>query len=341
MVMALVLHWYDFVCFAIVAGAIFGSLWVLRQKEGAGKRDDETKYESLLVEGSDGNEFVGVTRSGHVSSTQLWMSCWHGVDPEWLMATRVASAFIMAGFLGWDIHRYDTSIFIYYTEWTFTLTIAYFVLGTIVSIHGCWVYAKLPNENEEGNGFSKEDLEECMSKSITFREKKMKGAIKLQSCVVQEEIQRRAGVWGYLMQTAYQTCAGAVVLTDIVFWGLIVPFLKIQHFSLNLLMGCMHSLNAIFLLLDTALNSMPFPWFRLSYFVLWSCLYIIFQWILHACGYSLWPYPFLELSTPWAPMWYFCLSLVHIPCYGFYALIVKAKNTIFPRLFPHAYIRSY
>eukprot|EP00268_Persea_americana_P024753 TRINITY_DN24164_c0_g1_i34.p1 TRINITY_DN24164_c0_g1~~TRINITY_DN24164_c0_g1_i34.p1 ORF type:complete len:281 (+),score=24.31 TRINITY_DN24164_c0_g1_i34:359-1201(+) len=280
--MALAVYWYDFVCFAIVGGAIIGSLWVLRQKEGAGKRDNDTKYESLLVHGSDGNEFLGLTRSGHVSSSQLWMSCWNGVHPECLLATRLVSAFIMAGFLAWDIFHYHSSIFIYYTEWTFTLTIAYFVLGTLVSVHGCRVYSNLPIENEDES-----DLEESRYTSITLRTNKIRAAIKLESCLVQEEIERRAGFWGYLMQTVYQTCAGAVMLTDIVFWCLIVPFLSIEHFKLNLLMGCMHTLNAVFLLFDTALNSMPFPWFRLAYFVLWSCIYVIFQWILHACGYSL------------------------------------------------------
>lgn len=85
------------------------------------------------------------------------------------------------------------------------------------------------------------------------------------------------------------------------------------------LMCCMHTLNAAFLLLDTSLNSLvsisicqpcsrttgftmsislsvywcpfhllffqPFPWFRLSYFVLWSCIYVIFQWVIHALGF--------------------------------------------------------
>lgn len=32
----------------------------------------------------------------------------------------------------------------------------------------------------------------------------------------------------------------------------------------------------------------PFPWFRMAYFVLWSSIYVAFQWILHACGFSWW-----------------------------------------------------
>ncbi|KAF6172225.1 hypothetical protein GIB67_024847, partial [Kingdonia uniflora] len=178
-------------------------------------------------------------------------------------------------------------------------------LGSIISAHGCWEY----------------------SNSIVAVNN-------------EEEIEKRAGFWGYMMQTLYQTCAGAVFLTDIVFWCIIVPFIKIKRLQLSVLMGCSHTFNAVFLLLDTSLNSLPFPWFRLSYFVLWSCLYVIFQWVIHACGFSWWPYPFLELSTPWAPLWYVCLALIHLPCYSLYALIVKAKNSFFSRWFPLAYVRA-
>lgn len=99
----------------------------------------------------------------------------------------------------------------------------------------------------------------------------------------------------------------------------------------------------------------PFPWFRAAYFVIWSCVYVTVQWILHACGMSWygqftpspffffffchfqsvkyflssdvlveelfnlswfsprWPYPFLDLDTPWAPLWYnFAIVFVNL-----------------------------
>eukprot|EP00262_Sarcandra_glabra_P013427 TRINITY_DN3715_c0_g1_i2.p1 TRINITY_DN3715_c0_g1~~TRINITY_DN3715_c0_g1_i2.p1 ORF type:complete len:342 (-),score=12.44 TRINITY_DN3715_c0_g1_i2:264-1289(-) len=340
--MALVIFWYDFICFAIIAASISGSIWVIRRREGAGRCEDDSKYESLLAAQATTHEgFIAVSPRGHVGSVQLWTSCWRGVHPAWLLATRFVSAVAMAGFLGWDIEAYDLSIYVYYTEWTFTLVIVYFAVGTIVSAHGCWAYStQYLNKNEERDGFLEGDLEDSKSTTISFRTNKIRRTIKLQSLQEQEDVERRAGFWGYLMQIAYQTSAGAVMLTDIVFWFIIVPFLSIGHFKLNLLMGSMHALNLVFLLLDTALNSLPFPWFRMSYFVLWSCLYVIFQWVLHACGFSWWPYPFLELDTPWAPLWYFCLALIHIPCYGLYYLVAKTKDSILSKLFPHAYIRS-
>ncbi|GMI85846.1 hypothetical protein like AT2G47115 [Hibiscus trionum] len=263
----------------------------------------------------------------------LWKPQWRNLNPCWLLCYRAFAFICMASILFQQVVlERGAFAFYFYTQWTFALVMVYFAMGTVFSAYGCWVClnTSLP-ENGESDEFLKRDVEEnCATDEI-----------ELQSRFAQEEFQQRAGFWGYLMQIIYQTCAGAVILTDIVFWCVLVPFLSNSHLGLNMLMGSMHSLNAVFLIIDTLLNSLPFPWLRLAYFVQWSCLYVVFQWVLHACGFTWWPYPFLELNTPWAPLWYFALSVVHIPCYGIYALIVKAKNSILPKLFPHAFVRSY
>ncbi|KNA07747.1 hypothetical protein SOVF_169080, partial [Spinacia oleracea] len=115
------------------------------------------------------------------------------------------------------------------------------------------------------------------------------------------------------------TSAGASVLTDLVFWCVLVPTMAGKQFELTL----------------------PFKWFGFLYFILWSTAYTTFQWIIHACGVTWWPYPFLDLSTPWAPLWYFALAVVHVPCYAVYIMLVKGKDSIFSKLFPRAFVRSY
>ncbi|THG18748.1 hypothetical protein TEA_012451 [Camellia sinensis var. sinensis] len=96
----------------------------------------------------------------------------------------------------------------------------------------------------------------------------------------------------------------AVILTDCVFWIIIVPILELKDYNLNFLIISMHTTNAVFLLGDTALNSLRFPWFRISYFILWTSFYVVFQWIVHASVSLWWPYPFLDLSSPFSPLWY-------------------------------------
>ncbi|RDX57730.1 hypothetical protein CR513_63006, partial [Mucuna pruriens] len=334
--MALEVEWYDLVCIGIIGVSFLGALWVLWMKEGASKGDLGTLDETLL-----GIVVPKGIAMGHVSATQLWTSCWRGVHPLYILATRFFSFVILVVLLSLDVREYDASIFVYYTEywlrwqvpvcafililsvmtalmhivkakpqplyhnqlwipcwiklsplwlflyrafaflclarihfdiialdgafsfyfytqWTFTLVMIYFALGTIISAHGCWQYLNQPPlENEEMAEFLRRDLEDSMStNSIAYKEKETKGSIRLQSQYVEEEFKQRVGFWGYLMQIIYQTSAGASILTDIVFWCVIVPFLSISHFKLNMLMGCMHSLNAVFLLLDTALSNL-------------------------------------------------------------------------------------
>lgn len=160
--------------------------------------------------------------------------------------------------------------------------------------------------------------------------------VSIRGCRIPDE---KLGFLDNLLQIVYQASAGAVMLTDVVFWCLLLPFMTGENFQLTLLIAAMHSVNAIFLVLESALNRMPFTWFGLVYFVFWSCSYMVFQWLIHACCVSWWPYPFLDLSTPWAPLWYLALALVHIPCYGFYVLLTKAKHAAFSKCFPQAFLR--
>ncbi|KAJ0436474.1 hypothetical protein HanHA300_Chr16g0591211 [Helianthus annuus] len=50
----------------------------------------------------------------------------------------------------------------------------------------------------------------------------------------------------------------------------------------------MHSVDAV-LLLDIFLNRQRFPFFCLAYFGPWTCVFVVFQWIVHACV-SMWWY---------------------------------------------------
>uniref|UniRef100_A0A803QJ03 Reverse transcriptase Ty1/copia-type domain-containing protein n=1 Tax=Cannabis sativa TaxID=3483 RepID=A0A803QJ03_CANSA len=128
--------------------------------------------------------------------------------------------------------------------------------------------------------------------------------------------------------------AGAVMLTDSVFWFIIVPFLTIKDYNLSFMNVNLHSFNAILLLGDTALNCLQVPAFRITFFILWTGAFVIFQWIIHACVSFWWPYPFLDLSSPYAPVWYLLVAVMHIPCYGSFVLIVKMKRYLLTKWFP-------
>ncbi|XP_057871236.2 uncharacterized protein LOC131077716 isoform X1 [Cryptomeria japonica] len=279
----------------------------------------------------------------NVYDEDLWRPCFNTIKPAGFLAFRAIAFFLMVGILSSDAILSGVFIFYFYTQWTFTLVIIYFGLATLISAKGCRQLAKndsIRNQDVRAN-FLKTDLEQEAHVTESPGKNLDGDSVKLQSHQEREEQKKRAGFWGYAMQIIFQTCAGAVMMTDIVFWFIIVPFLTNEHFRLNPLMGSMHSVNALFLVIDAALNSMSFPWFRGAYFVLWTALYVVFQWILHACGLTWWPYPFLELSTPWAPLWYFGLAIVCLVCYTIFTFLIKAKEKNFPKWFPYAYQRLH
>lgn len=111
--MALEVEWYDFVCFGIVGMAFVAALWVLWINEGDTQSDYGILGETLLVE----NEVLLPKAIGYVTTSQLWTSCWRGVHPLLLLATRFLSVVIMAILLSSDFLEYDSTIFLYYTEY--------------------------------------------------------------------------------------------------------------------------------------------------------------------------------------------------------------------------------
>ncbi|KAJ4712356.1 UDP-N-acetylglucosamine-N-acetylmuramyl-pyrophosphoryl-undecaprenol N-acetylglucosamine protein [Melia azedarach] len=274
-------------------------------------------------------------KAGSLYEDETWKPCLKGVHPAWLLVFRVIAFFVLLMLLIATGLFDGGSIFYYYTQWTCTSITIYFGLGSLLSLYGCYQYHKTVGgdkvdnvevDAEHGNfvtpapGESSSNAEKLTNTHGEFN-----------------NTRQPAGFWGYFFQIIFQMNAGAVLLTDCVFWFIIVPFLEINNYSLNVLVINMHTVNAVFLLGDAALNCLRFPMFRIAYFFLWTVAYVIFQWVLHACVKIWWPYPFLDLSSSYAPLWYLSVAVMHIPCYGIFALAIKLKHTLMSRRFPDSY----
>ncbi|KAL9239607.1 hypothetical protein vseg_013915 [Gypsophila vaccaria] len=257
------------------------------------------------------------------------------MHPCWLLAFRVCAFLVLFILLIVNAIVDGGSIFFYYTQWTFTLVTIYFGLGSIMSMHGCYEY----HNKASGERVHNEGVDSERGDYIT----NFYGGTPLATIYTSDSRQpvdlarRFAGFWGYALQIIFQMNAGAVLLTDMVFWFIIVPFLTTKNYDLNFFIINMHTVNLVFLLGDTALNSLHFPWFRIAYFILWTSFFVIFQWVLHACISIWWPYPFLDLSSSYAPLWYSIVAVMHIPCYGIFFLLIKFKHFILTTYFPHSY----
>ncbi|XP_071693953.1 uncharacterized protein [Rutidosis leptorrhynchoides] len=250
---------------------------------------------------------------------EAWMPCIKGIHPVWLMVFRIVSFLLLLAAGVADVTTHGTELFLYYTQWTLTLTTFYFAFGSLLSVYGCLNHHKTFHVGPD------QDLFLPLTHKEETTNQQEKGHF------------LTAGFWGYTFQIIFQMTAGAVVLTDSVYWIVIVPFLTIVGYEMGFLTVVAHSLNLFLLLGDTALNSLRFPWFRISYFLLLTAFYVLFEWIIHAFVATWWPYPFLDLSVPFAPLWYLLVALLHLPCYSIFLLVVKLKYYILSRWFPQSY----
>lgn len=273
--------------------------------------------------------------AGILYEDEVWKPCLKGVHPVWLLAYRILAFLVLMILLGVNVAVDGGSIFYFYTQWTFTTITIYFGIGSLLSLYGCYHYHINDCSNRITNdGFDTEQGTHVDPTSVEIPN--ASNVTKLRPNP-ESSIRKISGFWGYFFQIIFQMNAGAVMLTDCVFWFFIVPFLAMKDYNLNFLMIQMHTINAIFLLGDTALNCLRFPWFRIAYFFLWTIFYVIFQWILHASASIWWPYPFLDLSSSYAPLWYLVVAIMHIPCFSFFVLIIKLKHLLLSKWFPHTY----
>lgn len=272
---------------------------------------------------------------GILYADEVWKPCLKGMHPGWLLAFRVCGFFVLFTVLIVNAIVDGPSIFYYYTQWTFALVTMYFGLGSVLSMYGCYEYHNETVGDRVGN---KQIDAERGSHHMVYANVGTSNAAKTTLSSHQlDQARPIAGFWGYVLQIIYQMNAGAVMLTDCVFWFIIAPFLKMKNYDFNFFIINMHTINLVFLLGDTALNCLRFPWFRIAYFILWTSFYVIFQWLLHACITIWWPYPFLDLSSPFAPLWYSSVAIMHFPCYGIFFLIIRFKHMLLSKYFPESY----
>ncbi|KAJ9563777.1 hypothetical protein OSB04_008937 [Centaurea solstitialis] len=332
------LNWRFFLCalwvliIMIAAGLLIVKYEVVNKKRSRQRDDDEADVEPI----------------GILYEDETWRTSLRAMHPGWLLAYRLIAFSVLLALLVTNLAFSGTRGLLFYTQWTFALVTFYFGLASSLSIYGCCQYSnEVGDANINHVGLDTEQgtvtaplIEHSLAPQHVSTKPSNHGEI---------NVRKTAGMWGYFFQIVFQAlfdkflltisisfavkqiCAGSVGLTDTVFWLIIYPFLTPSTYKLTFLRVCLHSVNAVFLLIEVILNRLRFPFFRLAYFALWTCTFVIFHWILHACVSMWWPYPFLDLSSPYAPIWYFGVGLIHLPAFGIFALIVKWKQLLLSR----------
>ncbi|CAN4120383.1 unnamed protein product [Withania somnifera] len=267
-------------------------------------------------------------RVGDLYKDEAWTPSHKAIHPSWLLAYRLLAFFILLSLLASDVYVNSTDVLFYYTQWTFSLVTLLFGFGSLLSVIGC------VQQYRKGVASAKVCCidEERNDAPTLVKNASLPGVSKGLSSDEETDIREPAGYLGYAFQINFQVCAGAVVLTDCIYWLLIYPFFVSKGQPLPFLDVAMHSVNAVALLGEVILNSLQFPFFRFAYFVLYTCTFVTFQWLVHMVASKWWPYPFLDISIKFAILMYLMVGVVHIPCYLLFALVIALKHWL-TRLF--------
>lgn len=319
------LNWRVGLCALWLLIAFIVSAILIWRYEGSKKSESESRQDQQKA-------------VGYLYEDEAWITCLKQIHPIWLLAFRSIAFLLLLALLILNVVIDGAGIFYFYTQWTFTLVTIYFGLAAAFSIYKLYMCCSKDGDHGHGPAYPSFGAEHGAYEPVTLGETAdtpgMSHGFNAHEGL---HLRKTAGFWGYILQILFQASAGAVVLTDIVFWVLLYPFQAPSSFTLDFLIVSFHSFNFICLLGDTILNGMRFPMFRIAYFALWTLIYVLFQWFIHAIRSMWWPYVIIDLSNQYAPLWYLLVGVMIVPCYGLFALIFKLKGYCLSKFCPESY----
>ncbi|XP_057774562.1 uncharacterized protein LOC130993623 isoform X6 [Salvia miltiorrhiza] len=282
------LNWRFLVCAVWVVVAMVLAAFLIWRHEG--RREDEHEAAGCLY------------------GDEVWGTCSKSIHPIWLLAYRLLAFSALLALLLANLITSGSVKYYFYTEWTFTLVTFYFGLGSSLSIHGS-LRCRHEVEPDRDSYISTSAEHGSYVPPQLGEHEDMPSQTRSSNCRDEPNCRTAASIFGYILQIVFQMSAGAVMLTDSVFWLVLYPSLIARGYRL----------------------SFRFPFFRMAYFVLWTCMFVLFQWIIHVCVSIRWPYPFMDLSSPYAPLWYLGIGLLAFLCYGICFFIFRVKQCYLSR----------
>jgi hypothetical protein len=222
-----------------------------------------------------------------------------------LLAYRVAVILFYVVVQLYDIYRTSGKCMIFYTSWNFILQGMYFVFAAKRT------HAIYTHQDEEPA-----DYAALLDESASFlRTHTLAGAA-------------RRG-W-HRLDLVLDVCLATSVLISAVVWTILYPYAdKTGHPEtiLNWVSYCQHAINLMLLQIDFAATQHSVSFDALPLIIAWPTAYCIFAWIVHGTiKHGFWPYPFLKLDTPWAPLWYGGLLFAHLVAFIGMLALSKLKH---------------
>ncbi|GAB9469289.1 Threonine-trna ligase [Globisporangium polare] len=133
------------------------------------------------------------------------------------------------------------------------------------------------------------------------------------------------------LELALDVCLATSILISVVVWTILYPYAVKMHYPekiLNWVSYCQHALNLVFLQVDFLSTRHTVSFHALPLLIAWPSVYSVFTWLLHGTiAKGFWPYPFMEVNTPYAPLWYAGLLLAHGVGFAIVYAISRCKSS--------------
>ncbi|RLN87375.1 hypothetical protein BBJ28_00001441 [Nothophytophthora sp. Chile5] len=215
----------------------------------------------------------------------------------------------------YDVYRTRARCLAFYTSWNFIVQGVYFGFAAVRTRQ---VLLRQHEERSHAYTALLDNADYDGSEGPYGERKRVGGA-------------RGGGVGWISMDLVLDVCLATSLLISAVVWTVLYPYaVRTGHPEriLNSVSYCQHAGNVLLLQLDFFATQHRVSRDALPLMMTWPSLYAIFAWIVHGTiAKGFWPYPFLELHTPWAPVWYGGLLVAHMAALALVLMLSRVKRS--------------
>lgn len=285
-----------------IAGALGLALWLM-QRRGRRARD-------LVVLG-------GSSTHGAQRGLQPLLRPRGCASLAFLLYYRLIAAVFYACVQCYDVYRTRARCMAFYTSWNFIAQGVYFALA----------YAKTRR-------LAKQQQNRSLATASRVKEDDIETALLGDNLSVRRassHADRSANDW-ISLELLLDVCLATSLLISFVVWTILYPYaVKIHHPEtiLNGVSYFQHGLNVLLLQIDFFCTQHHVSLKAVPLIMIWPSLYALFAWLLHGTiAKGFWPYPFLQVDTPWAPLWYGGILVAHLLFFGLVWLVSRVKQRL-------------
>ncbi|KAI9914028.1 hypothetical protein PsorP6_005362 [Peronosclerospora sorghi] len=227
-----------------------------------------------------------------------------------LLAYRVSATFFFLFIQLWDVWRSQGQCLAFYTSWNFILQGVYFFGAARRTGH----QVRRRADDRFTRYTALVDEEDGTGSPLSSRRR----------------VLRDSGLHWIDLELLFDVCLATSLLICTVVWTVLYPYAVKSGHPETLLNGvsyCQHGVNVLLLELDFFATRHCVSRDAFPLIMGWPSIYAVFAWIVHGTvAKGFWPYPFLDLNTPWAPFWYGGLLVAHIVALLLVMLLSSVKH---------------